>query len=766
MLLTIEGTLDAGPYEVFRFDAANPQPVLFGDGSAPEVRPEWFGAQPGNIWGPDQNGVVDLNPESILDSTTAFRLAVASLPRTGGTVRLGAGQYKITDEIVIDKNSVVFRGVGRQGLLSPDETYQFGSMLFFGVDWALNDPTATKSLLRFMQVFDPETGDTTNGWGCGVHELSVGQYPRRVVACAAAIHVESAIAFTMENCTFDWIAGSALKVSSCSLSQFSNVKVKRCGGANPAGDHPPAVWLEDAVGQGPVQGTVFTGFKVESCYDASYFYLGSGNHANKVDDLGFESDPATPDTSQIFLRVRGDRNHFGKLHFNRHSHFSTHVKLEVEASQCVFGQLTFAGRAGSEGQFLVSSSAADNQFSSVNIESFIPRKWKEVDQNKVLQAIAIGLSSMSLVNIGGERNQFGKIVCTPYKDRGRSGFIVVGGARNQIGELIDTGSRGILVGGFENHLGAIISKDCPLTALVLNGHRTDITQALIEDCSVEDEPVVKIEAPFADELDRGWSSETRASIRVVGAEDASEGILVLSGDVELLPGTQVRDVRLGHGIRWCGPRGGWNGVRVVDVGQDGFFVDGGSPVSMVDWVARQCNTRSGGHGGFRATAPVDAPERASCVGFLVREDGSSHAYSVKVESSGTSGGAQTGWKFQGNIADGGPVSLPTTIKHGVDLDSQGLGDEITVESATVALSDSANVFKMGPDSPPVQLSTITASWPGRKVTLIFTGIQTLNDNTGNLKLQGGTGSFVSKADDTMTLVCDGTDWFEVCRSVN
>ena len=541
--------------------------------------------------------------------------------------------------------------------------------------------------------------------------------------------MENAIAFSLSNCTFDWIRGAALKVSVCSLSQFENVKIKRCGGGAVIHQPRPAVWIPDGGGKEIVQGSVFTGFKVEACYDTSYLYLGENHSGNKFDDLGFEADPDTGGTAQTFLRVCGDRNHFGKLHFNRSSHYSKHVKMLVEAAGCQFGELTFAGRAGVNGSLEVAGSASDNQFDAVHIQSFFP-----VD--RVQNPTLWDWSDLSHLLVSGERNQFGKVVCSQYEDRRHVGKLSILGARNQVGQLIDTGSMGLVVGGFHNKLGSIISKECPLTALVLNGHRTDITQALIEDCAAEDEPVVKIEAPLVDELDRGWSSEARASIRVVGAEDASEGILVLSGDVELLPGTQVRNVRLGHGIRWCGPRGGWNGAQVVDVGQDGFFVDGGSPLSMVDRVARQCNTRSSGHGGFRVAASTAAPERASCVGFLVREDGSSHDYSVKVESAGTSTSAQTGWQFQGNVADGGPVSLPTTVKHGVDFDSQGLGDEITVDATTIALPDPANVFRMGPDSPPNQLNTITASRPGRRVTLIFTGIQTINDNTGNIKLRG------------------------------
>lgn len=51
---------------------------------------------------------------------------------------------------------------------------------------------------------------------------------------------------------------------------------------------------------------------------------------------------------------------------------------------------------------------------------------------------------------------------------------------------------------------------------------------------------------------------------------------------------------------------------------------------------------------------------------------------------------------------------------------------------------------------------------GRRVTLVFAGALTVTDGS-NLKLNG---NFVTTADDCLTLVCDGTNWYEVSRSAN
>lgn len=60
----------------------------------------------------------------------------------------------------------------------------------------------------------------------------------------------------------------------------------------------------------------------------------------------------------------------------------------------------------------------------------------------------------------------------------------------------------------------------------------------------------------------------------------------------------------------------------------------------------------------------------------------------------------------------------------------------------------------------VNITAITASVPGRQVTLRFTSNVTVSKNA-NLRLAA---NFTSSANDTLTLVCDGTNWYEVGRS--
>lgn len=90
----------------------------------------------------------------------------------------------------------------------------------------------------------------------------------------------------------------------------------------------------------------------------------------------------------------------------------------------------------------------------------------------------------------------------------------------------------------------------------------------------------------------------------------------------------------------------------------------------------------------------------------------------------------------------------------------------TATSYSIASATTITLFESDTDYYEVtgttNITSVTASWPGRKVTLKFTGILTFTDGS-NLKLAG---NFVTSADDTITIVCDGTNWYEVSRSAN
>lgn len=86
---------------------------------------------------------------------------------------------------------------------------------------------------------------------------------------------------------------------------------------------------------------------------------------------------------------------------------------------------------------------------------------------------------------------------------------------------------------------------------------------------------------------------------------------------------------------------------------------------------------------------------------------------------------------------------------------------VTASAASITLPRHSDIHSI---SGTTNITSMTASnvWAGRRVTLIFQGILTFTDGS-NLLLNG---NFVTSADDTITLVCDGTNWIECSRSAN
>jgi hypothetical protein len=87
-----------------------------------------------------------------------------------------------------------------------------------------------------------------------------------------------------------------------------------------------------------------------------------------------------------------------------------------------------------------------------------------------------------------------------------------------------------------------------------------------------------------------------------------------------------------------------------------------------------------------------------------------------------------------------------------------MGGSIVASAATIM--PTGNVFHV---SGTTNIDTITAMGAGTTITLIFDGVLTVGDSTGNIKLPA---AFVSTADDTLTLVSDGSSWFYVSQGVN
>lgn len=103
---------------------------------------------------------------------------------------------------------------------------------------------------------------------------------------------------------------------------------------------------------------------------------------------------------------------------------------------------------------------------------------------------------------------------------------------------------------------------------------------------------------------------------------------------------------------------------------------------------------------------------------------------------------------------------PNTSKWYAGWDVAPYGTDVA--SATTTTLGVGSVFTITGTTSITTLNTCNAANAGRRVTLIFSGALTFTDGN-NLKISG---NFVTTADDSITLVCNGTNWYEIGRSVN
>lgn len=131
------------------------------------------------------------------------------------------------------------------------------------------------------------------------------------------------------------------------------------------------------------------------------------------------------------------------------------------------------------------------------------------------------------------------------------------------------------------------------------------------------------------------------------------------------------------------------------------------------------------------------------------------------------GGGPSCQLFNIRVITGDPAliaaySLSPTNCSAVKLSAEtnATADPTVASAATLGLDPGTEVAYV---SGTTNITAMTAFGFARKtVTLIFQGVLTFTDG-GNLKLAG---NFVTSADDSITLYCDGVSFYEVCRSAN
>jgi hypothetical protein len=115
-----------------------------------------------------------------------------------------------------------------------------------------------------------------------------------------------------------------------------------------------------------------------------------------------------------------------------------------------------------------------------------------------------------------------------------------------------------------------------------------------------------------------------------------------------------------------------------------------------------------------------------------------------------------------NAASGGTLYVPPNMGGAAFTALINRTGAAVASATTTTLGTDGDVAHITGTTAITTLNTCNATSSGRRMTLIFDGILTFTDGN-NLKLAG---NFATAANSTISLVCDGTSWFETARSTN
>jgi hypothetical protein len=182
---------------------------------------------------------------------------------------------------------------------------------------------------------------------------------------------------------------------------------------------------------------------------------------------------------------------------------------------------------------------------------------------------------------------------------------------------------------------------------------------------------------------------------------------------------------------------GWlQGTSATPLNLDGGKATVGE--AEIDGALNHDGTTVGFYGVTPATRPGATDDVKDALTLLGLLQGTS-ASPLNLDGGALTAGAGT---FTGRV-------VASTITTFADLD------------ATPSVS-AGNVFKTA-NSGATTVTTFDDGVAGQEILVIFGDANTTVDESGNIRLSA---AFTSTADDTMRLVSDGTNWFELSRSVN
>jgi hypothetical protein len=318
--LTINGPFEAGLHQVFGSSIS----LVFGDLSRHTLIPHWFAA----------------------DGWDGLDLAVTALEGgTGGTITLPLQIYDADKQITVSSTypiSIV------STMMSPLGAYIRPRA---GIG-------ATDALIRYIAPDQTSVATRSLNGGGIIRGLSfkddsdlenVTVESRRVVEIGEALELYDFDSSVVENCSFHYINGSAIRVERSVHSTISGCRIHYCGDTG-----KPALNIDGQASGKRAQSFNVMDCRIEACFNDDYMAIDSNSLRIKLSNLAFESLSATAAdaSSQTFIDCDAEAVQIDQCHFNVCG--DEHINISGEncsISNCIFdgdnenGRITLAATA-------------------------------------------------------------------------------------------------------------------------------------------------------------------------------------------------------------------------------------------------------------------------------------------------------------------------------------------------------------------------------------------------------------------------------------
>lgn len=653
------------------------------------------------------------DPSGVADSLTAIQAAITSVATTGGTVTFPPGTYSLSGKLTVNNNNVTLQGVGGASILKLAASSN-SNLLRVNTT---SDVTGATRLSRFAMrdLYLDHQGQSQANQASGIEGCLI-------IHQVDSVRLDNVYVKDARNCAFN-------------IRNSSNVRVRGCtadtvyfglgaNGFNLLGVSGGAGTTTDNVIDGcEVIGTTFTTV-TDGAITTGTATLTSATAAFTAADVGkmvLVTGAGTASgllTTYISARVDATTVTLGNNAGTsvsgatfRYGFNDVGIELGAVLSSRVsaIGNVVRGGNSG-----VISEGGSDGS------STYVSAIGNHVDGSA---NIALGFSEAG----GGTTLKHELGVCqgnTVYN--AQTAIALAGNNYSVTGNIVDRFlGTGVLVGGNDySERGTVIANNVIKAATTATGHGIDVTKSGAFTNFITDLTIIGNEIDGNTGGSRGVSLVGKLRGVVVNSNQIrgwkNAGILITStGGASPIDTTIV-----GNQIRNNNQAANSAGVNSVGIGLgagDSFLIDGN-----------------------RITDDQGSPTQTHALHW-------------------TSGVVKV--LLVGNDLRGNLTGVVNNLG-GADVNSQarenlGWAVPTLASTATVALVP-GEVIKI---SGTADITSLTATLDNRIVVLRFTGTAATSGivDGSNLKLAS---TFAYTPDDTITLYCDGTNWFELGRSAN